>query len=239
VIALVIAALGAVAIVAGIAVLTRSPGFRTGRLLAGAREVSIERALELATADESQYVRVHGRISSDEEFPDENDRPLVYRRKRIELQDANGNWRDEASETEAVPFGVESRTSYIAVDGSRLAAGLVVIPRVAEGVAADLPAEFAADVEPSARARLLVEQISAVEHAWVAGVPRIEPGPGTQAVISAGLGRPLIVTTLEIADAMRVLGEGRRLSMAISAGLVVLGAILVVAALVAAIAGAA
>jgi hypothetical protein len=134
-----------------------------------------------------------------------------------------------------VLFGVDSRWSFISVDGARLAAGLIVIGRVSEGAAADLPTDFKADLDPAMPARLVIEQVSAVEHAWVAGVPLVQSGDGGQAVMSAGLGRPLIHTTLDIGDAMRVLGEGRRMSIAVSVGLAVLGVALVLLAAFAAL----
>ena len=46
--------------------------------------------------------------------------------------------------------------------------------------------------------------MSSVEHAIVAGVPAIDPADGTVRM-TAGLGRPLILTTLERDEAMRVL----------------------------------
>lgn len=185
-----------------------APRYVLGRTLAAAREVSIEQAREMAVAGKGRFVRVHGRLSSEEEFPDEHDRPLVYRRKRLEVRQPNGRWYVAASETEGVPFGVESRSSFIAVDGDQLGAGLIVVPRQSEGLAADLPADLAATVEPGAEARLVVEQVSAVEHAYVAGVPRADADG--QVRMSSGDNRPLILTTLEIDAAMRLLGGGRR-----------------------------
>ena len=85
----------------------RSPGQRIGRTLAAARDVSIDEAVRIAESGEQRYVRVHGRISSDEEFPDEHDRPLVFRRKRIDLRKPDGRWQTSSSETEGVPFGIE------------------------------------------------------------------------------------------------------------------------------------
>jgi hypothetical protein len=53
-------------------------------------------------------------------------------------------------------------------------------------------------------------------------------------IIGAGLGRPLILTTLEIGAAMRVLGRGRRGRVWLAAGLLVGGmAALAIALLVA------
>ena len=48
-----------------------------------------------------------------------------------------------------------------------------------------------------------MEQVSSVEHAIVLGVP--SPGPAGEPRMTAGLGRPLVLTTLEQDEAMRVL----------------------------------
>ena len=81
--------------------------------------------------------------------------------------------------------------------------------------------------------RVRIDQISAVEHATVAGVV-VARENGT-ARLTAGLGRPLILTTVEPDAAMRLLAAGgRRRVIAAGACLVVgLGflAVAVVAAL--------
>lgn len=51
-----------------------------------------------------------------------------------------------------------------------------------------------------------VGYVSTVDHAAVLGVP--QQGPDGQLVIGPGLGRPLIVSILEDAEAMRVLAGG-------------------------------
>ena len=219
--------------------LLRSLGsrYRVGRLLAAAPLVEISEALRLATGA-PRYVRIMGRISSDEEFPDENDRPLVYRHKRVDVIDANGKWRSIADEREAVPFGVETREDFIAVDENAIAEGLVAIPRKSTGILSDLPAETVVGVEalpgPESPARLLIEQVSAVEHATICGTPVLLNG---QPTMTAGAGRPLIVTTLEAAAAMRVLASGQRPRVLTAAALLVAAALLLVAAAVAAISG--
>jgi hypothetical protein len=223
---------GGVAAIAASELLARrlAPRYVLGRTLSAAREVSIEQAHEMAVAGRSRFVRVHGRLSSEEEFPDEHDRPLVYRRKRLEIRQPDGRWQVAASETEGVPFGVESRSSFIRVDGDQLGAGLIVVPRHSEGRAADLPADLAATVQPGAEARLVVEQVSAVEHAYVAGVP-LADGDG-QVRMSSGDNRPLILTTLEIDAAMRLLGGGQRgIAIGLS-GLFALGIVLLIGAAV-------
>ena len=98
------------------------PRYRIARLLSATPQVDIAEARELA-GGRPGYVRVSGRISSDEEFPDEHDRPLVYRRKRIEVSQA-GRWRALTDDREAVPFGVQTRDAFIGVDISAIGDGL-------------------------------------------------------------------------------------------------------------------
>lgn len=226
----------AIACLAGTVVLLRSlgPRYRVGRLLASTPVATIDEALELARGPHA-YVRVSGRISSDDEFPDENDRPLVYRRKRLEVADRPGAWRVVADEREAVPFGVETRSSFIGVDEAAIAEGLVAIPREAAGRSSDLPTDIGEPLEgvdPDAPARLIVEQLSAVEHATVCGVPLVRDG---RAMLSAGLDRPLVITTLDVPDAIRLLAAPNRRRVLTAAAFlvaaVVLAALVVVAAL--------
>ena len=68
--------------------------------------------------------------------------------------------------------------------------------------------------------RLVVEQVSSVEHAVVLGVP-VVAADDLPTRMTAGLGRPLILTTLEPAEAMRILAAGgprRPLAAALALG---------------------
>jgi len=208
-----------------IALWSVGPGLRIGRLLSGTRQVPIETALEIARSGEDRYVRTTGRISSDEEFPDDQNRPLVFRRTRLEIRPSGSTWTSVLDEREAVPFGVESRSAHIGIDDAQLADGIVVIPRVSAGTVADLPTDVAADIpagtNPATPVRLTIDQVSAVEHATVVGRPTMRDGAP---IMTSGTGRPLIITTLEQSTAMRVLAAGRRRR-------VVAGAVLLTAAL--------
>jgi hypothetical protein len=218
--------------------LLRSLGdrYRVGRLLAAAPLVGIDAARDMA-ASEPSYVRVTGRITSDEEFPDENDRPLVFRRKRIQIGE-RGTWRTIADEREAVPFGVEAREAFIAVDEAAIDEGLVAILRESVGKLSDLPADLLETVTdarpPETPARLAIEQLSAVEHATVCGTPVLRDGKPT---MTAGQGRPLIITTLDQPAAMRLLASGYRPRVLAAAALLAAAAVLVAAAAGALIAG--
>jgi hypothetical protein len=219
---LLLAAAGVVALGIAIAILRSfGPGYRVGRLLAVVPQVSIADAVRLAHSGERRYVRVDGRIDSEAEFEDENHRPLVVRRTRIEWQPEAGGaegrgpiaWRGGAGwrgigepQLELAAFVVREGLDEIDVDAAGLGDGLVVVPRVSTGSVADLGERAPAGAPPTAAARMVVQQVSSVEHATVLGVPVV--AVDGRAVIGPGLGRPLILTTLERDEAMRVLTGG-------------------------------
>lgn len=229
------AAVGAAGCLSVAALLLRrlGRGYRIARLLASAPEVSLAEIREVAAAGERRYLRTTGRVSSEEEFPDENQRPLVFRRQRIEHR-VDGSWRLLDEDRLAVPFGIEDRQDFVAVDIGALGDGLVVIPRESLGTATELPdglrSRLPADLEADTPIRLRVHQVSAVEHATVVGMPLEGPeGP----LMTAGLGRPLILSTLESSAAMRLLaGDGRRLALMAAVALIAGLALLVLAAVV-------
>jgi hypothetical protein len=221
--------------------LLRSIGtpWRVARLLAAAPELPIADVVAVADARPVRYVRTRGRINSDEEFPDEAQRPLVFRRIRVQrlagrALDGGRRWQTLYERRLAVPFRVEERGAQVGVDGDALGDGLVVIPRESEGVAGDLPDDLAASLEarlaPETPVRLRIDQVSAVEHAMVAGMPvRAADGKVT---LTAGTGRPLIVSTVEPAAAMRLLAAGHRRTAMTAAVLLVAGLGLLAVALV-------
>jgi hypothetical protein len=219
-------ALGVVALIAG-AVVLRSIGsrYRVGRLLAAAPTVSVADA-RAAAAGPPRYLRVSGRIDAADEFEDEHHRPLVFRRTRLEVRDGRA-WRTIDDQRESVRFEVREGLDAIAIDADALDDGLVVVPRESVGTAAEVPDRVPAGLAPSTPVRLRIDQVSSVEHAIVAGVPTA--GPDGQARMAAGLGRPLILSTLEQDEAMRILAAGSRrpmwaaLSLALGAALLTIG----------------
>lgn len=234
---LLIVAAGLCALVAGVLVLRSfGPRYRVGRLLSTTPRVSVAEAVALAGRGGARYVRVDGRIDSDAEFEDSEHRPLVFRRTRLEARRRSG-WEAFEDSREEVPFDLHEGLAAIRIDAAALDAGLVVVPRESAGVAADLadrvPDGLAADTPVRAR----IHQISSVEHAIALGVPMAENGHGPR--LTAGLGRPLVLTTLEIPEAMRVLAGGETLRPRIAAVLLASGAALVALGLAWAILGAA
>jgi hypothetical protein len=199
---------------------------RVARTLAAAPDVRVAEAVAIARAGDHRYVRVHGRVASDEEFPDEHDRPLVFRRRRVQLAASRG-WETIEDRRVGVPFAVEDRADAIGVDLAALDEGLVVLPRESSGRAADVPEHVPPGTPPDRPVRLRIEQVSAVEHAQVAGVTALDPHGNPW--LTRGLGRPLIVSTLDMPDAMRVLGGGRRDRARVAAALIAAGPLLVAA----------
>ena len=196
---------GVVALAVGVAVLrTYGPNYRIGRLLASTPTVSVAEARALA-GGRPRYVAISGRIDSETDFEDAAHRPLVFRRTRLQVR-RGGDWTDLDDQRERVPFEIREGLDAIAVDDSALDQGLVVIARESEGTAADIADRLPEGMPLDAPARLRIEQISSVEQAIVVGVPALDAGG--RPTISSGLGRPLVLTTLERGEAMRILAHG-------------------------------
>lgn len=204
-------------------------GWRIGRLLAAAPHRSLEEARAIAAAHEPAYVRVHGRVDSDEEFPGDSGKPVVYRRRRLQRRAGQSGWQTFDDERLAVPFVLTERDESVAIDVASLGDGLVVVPRISDGVAADLTADAATaplpDLAPDALVRLRIEQVSTVDHATAAGVPRLDADGVVR--LGAGLGRPLVLTNLDVDEAMRVLAADQRRELLLASGLLVAAPIVV------------
>jgi len=198
---------GLATLLVGVFVLrTYGPGYRVGRLLAATRSVTIAEALALANGP-ARYVRVSGRIDAEDEFEDDAHRPLVFRRTRLQLL-TDGTWVSFEDRRERVDFEIAEGLDAIGVDDAALDVGLVVVSRESVGTAADVADRVPPGTAPTTPVRLRIEQVSSIEHAHVLGVPSLDAAGEPR--MSAGLGRPLILTTLEPDEAMRVLTGGER-----------------------------
>jgi hypothetical protein len=223
---LLLIAAGAVALGAGVFVLRSfGPGYRVGRLLARTPRIPVDEARSLAESGARRYVRVDGRIDSADEFDDADHRPLVFRRTRLEARTQRG-WETVEDSREQVPFEVREGAAAIAIDGEALDAGLVVVPRLSAGVAGDLGDRIPAGLPRETPLRARIEQVSSVEHAIVLGVPVADDG---RIRMEPGLGRPLVLTTLEPPEAMRVLGRGDTRRARAAAALLLVGVTFVAA----------
>jgi hypothetical protein len=231
---LILAAAGGLVLGVALAILRGfGAGYRVGRLLAVAPKVSVAEALRLAASAELRYVRIDGRIDSDAEFEDQDHRPLVYRRTTLHWRRSPGRgaWVElEAPRIETVPFRVSEGLDELTVDGASLGAGLVVVARESVGRVRDLGDRAPDDVPPDAEVRLRIEYLSSVDHATVLGVPA--RGADGEPTIGPGLGRPLVITTLEDGEAMRVLTGGATRRSRVAVACLAAGAILIGAAAV-------
>ena len=183
------------------------PGARIGRIIAATRVVPVRRAVALAGEGAPRYVGVLGRIDAAETLEDENQRPLVLRRRRLELQDGR-RWTAFEDVREVVPFEISEGLDRIAVDGDALDDGLVVVSRESVGIAGDLGDRVPDGTDSSTPARLRMDILTSVDHALVIGVPTVDAVRGP--ILRPGLNRPLILTNLEPNEAIRLLGAGRR-----------------------------
>ncbi len=222
--------------VAGWLLLRRSgSGWRIGRLLAAAPERSLDQARAIAADGEPAYVRLHGRVDSDEEFPGEDGNPIVFRRRRLQQRVGRSGWQTFDDERLAVPFDLSARGQHVAIDVDALGDGLVVVPLSSDGIAADLvdAAATAAlpDLPPETPVRLRIEQVSSVDHAHAAGVPRLSADGNV--VLGPGLGRPLVLTNLDVDVAMRVLASDQRRELLAASGMLVAAPFVTVIGLVA------
>ncbi len=212
---------------------------RAGQLLAGLSPISPTEALKLAAlrGDAAPYLAIKGSIDAPEIFEDENHRPLVYRRERVSIAD-EGGWRVIDTAERSLPFVVSDPSSSISIATADLADGLVVVERRWEGSVAELHAasrEYQRPVtaalvaalavsDPTRGARVGLEQISNLDRATAAG--QLVDGE-----LRAGAGRPLVVTTLERAEALRLLGtegRGRLASSTLALALLALGLLLLI-----------
>jgi hypothetical protein len=236
---LLLGAAGVVALgIGGLVLRTFGPRLRVGRLLATTPRVSIGEALELAASGRRRYVRIDGRIDAEDEFEDDAHRPLVYRRTRLEARTGR-DWTALEDHRQAVPFEIREGLDAIGVDADALDAGLVVVRRESVGVAAELPERVPPGLPGTTPVRARIDQISSVEHAIVLGVPlpagtsTVAPSTGSAPVarMSAGLGRPLVLTVLEPPEAMRVLAADGGTRTRFAAVCLAAGVALIVASL--------
>ena len=233
-----IALIGAALLVIGLLLSRRTDArTRAGQLLAGLSPISPTEALKLAAlrGESAPYLAIKGSIDAPEIFEDEHHRPLVFRRERVSIAD-EGGWRVIDTAERSLPFVVSDPSNSISIATADLADGLVVVERRWEGSVAELHAagreyqrpETAALVaalatsDPTRGARVRLEQISNLDRATAAG--QLVDGE-----LRAGAGRPLVVTTLERADALRLLGgeaRGRLVSSTLALALLAIGLLL-------------
>jgi hypothetical protein len=202
------------------------------RRLAGPREVRVGQLLGTEMLPD-RPVRVVGRIRCREPLELADGERLVAYHRDVEVR-IGGSWRSIERLRETRSFDLWDHDGSLSVDPSRAAEPLIVIPKVWRGDPAELEEPHASAVArlterngPATEARATTRSVNVTDRLLVlarakldgAGQPHLEPPSGGY-----------LVTNLELAEAMRLLG-GRRgrlvaasiIALAASAILIIVG----------------
>ena len=216
-----------------------------GRRLAGARQVRVGELLALGAGDPLPVrpVRVIGRVRCAEPIITAEDDRLVALHRDVEVSSPRGGWRSIERLRETRSFELWDHDGSLVVDPAEAAEPLVTLPHVWSGSPEALDASYASALSRVAAedgtprlARSTTRMISVIDRLLVLAEVR-RRGEGR-----VGLAAPpggYILTSLELDDAMRLLG-GRRprvllagsAAVAVSVALLIAAAILAVAGLV-------
>jgi hypothetical protein len=201
---------------AGLLLVRRSGARPTmGRRLAGARQLRVGELLDLGPADPLPVrpVRVIGRIRcADPIVTSQNDRLVAFHRD-VAVATARGGWRSIERLRETRSFELWDHDGSLQLDPAEAAEPLVVLPHVWTGSADELDESYAgalarvtAEQGPPTRARAATRMVSIVDRLLVlASITRDATG-GIALVPPRG---GYLVSSLELDDAMRLLGGPR------------------------------
>jgi hypothetical protein len=203
------------------------------RRLAGARQVRLSDLFSMSELP-ARPVRIAGRIRCPDPIVNARGERLVARHRDVQVQPAGQGWRSIERIRESRGFELWDHAGSLPVDPSLAAEPLVVIPHVWRGSSTDLqdPPHLAAVERLGGApmpARSVTRTVSVVERLLLlasvardeAGAPLLRPPPGGY-----------VISTLELDDAMRLLGGPHRHVLLAGYGLLGLA---LVSALVAAI----
>jgi hypothetical protein len=226
-----VAIIGAVLVALGLAALRGSGAqFASGRRLAGARGMTVGAVLAL-DAPPPRPVRVSGRVRCPDPMVTDRDDRLVAVHRDVDVRVPRGGWRTIERLRETRAFDLWDHDGSLPVDPSHAAEPLVTIPHVwrgspdqLEGPHAASVARLAAEGRSPVEARSTTRMVSVVDRLLVlADVERDEAG-GMRLVPPRG---GYVIATLELDDALRLLGGGRRGLLAVAAVAVAGGLLLV------------
>lgn len=183
-----------------------------GRRLAGAREMRVGELLDLAPGDAlpARPLRVVGRIRcSDPIVTSQGDRLIAFHRD-VEVAGADGRWRGIERLRETRSFELWDHDGALPVDPAEAAEPMIVLPHVWNGSADELDESYTAAVErvtqehgPLAAARATTRMVSVVDRLLVLAV--IERDGEGQVHLAPPRGGYLL-SSMELDDAMRLLG---------------------------------
>lgn len=228
----------AVLLVMAGALLARASGshLTMGRRLAGASQVRVGELLDMNSLPE-RPVRVVGRIRCPDPMVTDRDERLVALHRDVQVRLPDGRWRTIERLRETRGFELWDHDGSLPLDASAAAEPLVSIPHVWRGDPTELEeVAHSAAVERLARegrrptgARAVTRTISVVDRLLV--LARVVRGPDGAPALHPPAGG-FVISTLELDDAMRLLGGSGRAWLLAGLALMGLGALLGVVALV-------
>jgi hypothetical protein len=210
-------------LVAGGAVLVRLGGAQAAlaRRLAGPAEVKVGRLLDDTELPE-RPVRVVGRIRCRDPLDAGEGERLVAYHRDVEVR-VGGRWRSVERMRETRSFDLWDHDGSVPVDPARAADPLITIPKVWRGDPSELEEPHASAVArlverhgPATEARAVTRTINVTDRLLVVARPlRDDAGRVTLEPPDGGY----LISTLDLPDAMRVLGgrHGRLSALAVAA----------------------
>lgn len=217
----------ALAIALGVVLILRSGAHAAiGRRLAGPRQVAVGDLLDLERPPD-RPVRVVGRIRCPDPIVTAQQDRLVALHRDVEVRLSDGRWRALERIRESRGFELWDHAGSLALDPADAAEPLITIPYVWQGDPADLdpsyrPALERVEAETGLRAsaaRAITRTVSVIDRLLVlASVRRHEAG-----VRLAPPAGGYLISTLDLEDAMRLLGGPGRRRYVLGLGLVALG----------------
>jgi hypothetical protein len=231
--------IAAIALVVGGLLAIRRSGANPGmaRRLAGAREWRVGDLIDAPSLPD-RAVRIAGRIRCPDPILTDRDERLVALHRDVQVKPPGGQWRSIERIRETRGFELWDHDGSLPLDAAEAAEPLVTIPHVWRGTTRALidPSHVAAverlggesDVEWPAQS--VTRTVSAVDRLLV--LARVERDPDGRARLVPPAGG-YVISTLELDDAMRLLGGRRRELLLIGAGMVLLGVVAALAGLAA------
>ncbi|HEX3220356.1 MAG TPA: hypothetical protein VHU77_10100 [Candidatus Limnocylindria bacterium] len=230
----VIALIGAALVLVGLAGIRLSGAdSRLARRLAAARQLSVGDLLGAETLPQ-RPVRVSGRIRCANPIVTARDDRLVAYHRDVQVKPPGRAWRSIERIRETRGFELWDHHGSLALDPGQAAEPLVVIPHVWRGSATELTTEphraavaRLGGADAAWPARSVTRMLSVVERLLVlADVERDSNGTVTLVAPPGGF----VISGLELDAAMRLLAGRRRGVMLAGYGLLAIGAIVLVAA---------
>lgn len=237
VLSLLAALLGPVLLIGGLLTLKGSGArISMARRLGGAREMKVGTLLD-ATELPARPVRLAGRVRCADPLVSDNDERLVAWHRDVEVRTRKG-WRSIEHRRETRSFQLWDHDGALTVEPAQAAEPLIAIPHTWNGSPADLDetyqpaiARLETQAGPITAARAETRMIGVIDRLLVlarverdgAGV-RMQPPPGGY-----------VISTMELDEAMRLLGGPRRRWVPIAVLAMLCGALLTVIGLAAAL----